>query len=308
MKPVRVKAARLVPALVLATLLTGCGVETLSFPTPPAGEGIAGGTTVPSDFVNMPLPGVAAKAAAGATTSTAAGGTVAMGPGNASLNGTVVGPSGPVPGATVEIVREVGSAIGTADVTTAADGTWQLTKILGGDFRVRAWLAPTLAVTTPQVVFLADAGSQSVNLTMTSFSGSQVAATISPSPPLVGQVDELTLAVTNTSVGSNGVVADAPLVGARVTVSGYEWQVQGAATETTGPTGTAGFVVTCDLAGPEDLTATLAGQAPVPLALPACSPFGSVSSVPSTATTANTTPYQPGATTTTTSVLGGLFG
>ncbi|HWW53831.1 MAG TPA: carboxypeptidase-like regulatory domain-containing protein, partial [Acidimicrobiales bacterium] len=101
-------------------------------------------STTAFDFSSVQVAGVQGRAVV----------KVAMGPGQATLNGTVTGPSGPVPGADVHVERIVDGFIGTADVATLADGTWTLPNVLGGEFRIRAWLAPDLSLTTPSLVFI----------------------------------------------------------------------------------------------------------------------------------------------------------
>lgn len=44
--------------------------------------------------------------------------------GDATLTGTVLGPDGPVGGATIRLERFVGDAMGSLDITANADGTW----------------------------------------------------------------------------------------------------------------------------------------------------------------------------------------
>ena len=134
----------------LAGGLAGCGVQTLSYPTPPATAHavVTAGPTLPDE----PSRAVAEGAVPGATTSTVP----RIGPGAATLNGTVIGPEGPVGGATVEADRLVGDQVAATQTTTAADGSWSISSILGGRYRIRAWQQPSLAVTTPQILFLGE--------------------------------------------------------------------------------------------------------------------------------------------------------
>ncbi|HEY3811538.1 MAG TPA: hypothetical protein VGL49_08890, partial [Acidimicrobiales bacterium] len=92
-------------AVAAAALLAGCGgVQTLSYPTPPAttAPAVTSGATLPTN-----LPSVVEAGVPGATTTVAP----TIGPGGATLNGTVLGPAGPVAGATVEADRIVGDQV-----------------------------------------------------------------------------------------------------------------------------------------------------------------------------------------------------
>jgi len=130
-------------AVLLALLLTACsgsGVVKVKDPGPVPSTS----TTAAVDFGAIGLKGVTSRTSS----------TVALGPGNASITGSVTGPDGAVPGATVRVERIVGTSIGTTDVTTQADGTFAVPTILGGRYRVRAWRAPDLALVKPEIFYL----------------------------------------------------------------------------------------------------------------------------------------------------------
>lgn len=252
---------------VLAVVAAGCGgVRTLSMPSPPA-------TTVappaPPDTLPAGLAGLAEAAVPGVTTTTAP----AIGPGGASLNGTVTGPGGPVSGATVEIDRVVGSAYASAKTTTAADGTWSFHNILGGDYRVRAWQAPTLDMATAQTLFLVSGQPQSVALQLTSYSGQQVQVAINPGAPVLDQPANLVVQVTKPDIAANGVLTSPPVAGAAVTlVNGSDWQVNNGNPRPTDASGQATFQVECTSVGNDPLSAQVGNNPPVSLQMPACNP------------------------------------
>ena len=104
---------------VLAAALAGCGVQTLSYPTPPATarSAVTTGPTLPTN-----LPSVVEAGVPGSTTTTPP----RIGPGGATLNGTVLGPNGAVAGATVQADRLAGAQIASTQTTTAADGSWSI--------------------------------------------------------------------------------------------------------------------------------------------------------------------------------------
>jgi hypothetical protein len=218
-----------------------------------------------------------------------------IGPGSATLNGTVLGPSGPVAGATVEADRLVGDQVATAHATTAADGSWTISSILGGRYRIRAWQQPTLAVTAPQIFFLGGTESRSLTIQLSSFTGPSIVAAIAPDTPMVDQPANLVVQVTTPTVGADGVVRALPDAGETVTLTdGPLWQVSGANPLTTGPDGTVLFAVACQADGVLPLSVAVGGAAPVALQLPACA-----GSPPTTTTTTTTTTTVPPTTTTT---------
>jgi carboxypeptidase family protein len=271
---------------VLVIVAAGCsGVQTLSFSNPPTttqSQGAVSEATLPTDLSSIAQQGVN-----GVTTTTVP----AIGPGNASLNGTVFGPNGPVAGATVEADRIVGDRVASTRTATAADGSWTIGRILGGRYRIRAWQSPSLDLTTPQLLFLQATQSLTVSLQLSSYPGPALAASTSPSPPVVGQTANLVVQATNPTVEPDGVLRYPPDVGASVTISGVSWQVTGSDVMTTDAEGEVLFQVTCQTSGSDPLEATVGSSAPVPLSVPPC-----VS--PPTPTTSTTTLFNPCPTTT----------
>jgi hypothetical protein len=253
-------------ALLTTALASACseGVESLAFRSPPTTVAVnqPSGPTLPSN-----LSSVRQAAVAGVTTTTAP----SLGPGQATLNGTVFGPSGPVAGATVELVRIVDDAGVVGHTTTAADGSWTVNNILGGRYRVRAWQSPGLTMTTPEVVFLEATQDLSMSLQLTGYSGPAVAAAISPPDPLLGATENLVLQVTNPTVGTDGVLTYPPQAGAQVTLTdGPGWEVYNANPMTTDGRGDALFQVSCTSVGPDPMSAQVGAATPVPLQMPSC--------------------------------------
>jgi Carboxypeptidase regulatory-like domain len=279
---------RLVVTAAACTLaLTGCGVQAMAFPSPPAitAPPVTAGPTLPTNLSSVseaPVPG--------ATTSVPP----RVGPGGASLNGTVLGPSGPVAGATVEADRLAGDQVSSTQTTTAADGSWSIGSVLGGRYRVRAWQQPSLAVTAPQIFYLGGAESRSLTIQLTTFTGPSVAAVIAPATPVVDQTANLVVQVTNPTVGSDGVVRDLPAVGVSVTLTeGPLWQVYNGNPLPTGAAGTVLFEVGCQADGAIPLSVSVGGAAPVALQLPGCVGPPTTTTVAPPATTTTTTPCLP---------------
>src|SRR5262249_25428078 len=233
-------------------------VQTLSYPTPPptAHAVVTAGPTLPTN-----LPAVAEGAVAGATTTTLPH----IGPGTATLNGTVIGPEGPVGGATVETDRLVADPGAAPRPTPAADGSWSISSILGGRYRIRAWQQPSLAVSSPQILFLGNHETHTLTLQLTAYTGPTVAASFAPANPLVGQIDNLVVQVTNPTVSSDGVVRNPPEVGVSITLTdGPLWQVFNGNPLATDAYGQVLFQVSCEAAGPDPLSAAVGSGAAVP--------------------------------------------
>ena len=219
---------------------------------------------------------------------------VPMGPGQATLKGTVTGPNGPVAGASVHVERIVDGYIGGADTTTQPDGTWTMPNLLGGEFRVRAWLAPDLSLTTPTVIFMAATDTKQVDLLLTTFSGTQITASIAPNPPIIGEPASLVVEVTSSVVGGDGVVRATPTPGSAVQIFGTgQWAIDGPPSGTTDASGLARWQVTCTELGPQPLSAVVNSGDVVALNLPSCSPVPttttSTTAVGQTTTTAKRT-------------------
>jgi hypothetical protein len=288
----RLLAAVFAAAFGSAGLLAGCGgdVATLSFPNPPPQP--AAPPTTQSPLAS--LGGVEEAVAAGTPTTTAP---VSIGPGDAELTGSVLGPAGPVAGATVEADRFVGDQEASVLLTTRADGSWVLPNILGGRYRIRAWQPPSLDMVEPQILFLSAGQHLSITLQVSEYKGPNVAVAIDPPSPVLGQAVSLAVEVTDPTVGSDGVVTNPPVAGTSVAlVDGPDWTVANGNPLVTDSYGEAVFDISCTAPGDDPLSAKAGSAPPVPLQMPPCAEPPPPSTVPST-TPPSTQP--PSVTTTT---------
>jgi hypothetical protein len=249
--------------------------------------------------------------------------------GSARLVGTVRGPTGPVPGATVRVERLVADQMRRTDVVTGPDGRFELADVPGGRYRVRAFLAPSLAQTTAEVRFLADGQAHEIDLVVEDQRGLVVRADAAPDTPTEGSPVNVVALVTSRTVDADGVVRAQPVAGQVVELLGLgRWALRddggaagssssavtsSSATARTDASGRVRFELTCVTAGAPGLSLqvpitvrtgpTGAGSTPptssttsevVPLELPACAPSASPSSTTSTtagtASTATTVP------------------
>lgn len=281
----------LVAGVAGALVVSGCGgaVQSLSFPTPPP-TAAAAVVAPPADY-----SGVSQLPVSGATTTTVP----AIGPGGATIDGTIIGPSGPVVGATVEADRLVNGVSATTQATTAGDGSFTIARILGGIYRVRAWQAPMLSVPTPDVFFLGGTQTQAVNLTLQPYAGVQVSSSMAPNPVVVGGDANLVVSVTQQTVGTDGVVRPIPLSAQSVTIeSGGGWVTTTLNPATTDGNGHATFVLVCTSAAAPSLVALVTGAPPATLTTSAC--INPALAAPTTTTTTTTVPGGTGANTSTT--------
>ena len=273
---------------VLAALLTAAcshkSPDAVIKPLPPEPEE---STTTVADFSTVELARVS-----GRTTTT----TIPIGPGGATIDGNVLGPTGPVPGATVHIERLVGDAVGVADIQSDPAGHYHMQGILGGRYRVRAFVPHPidLAQTQPVIFFLANTEAKPLNLQVTPFTGVAVISAIAPNPPFTGEQSQLVVQVTLESVDPGGVVRGQPVPGAKVELFGTgDWQLLTDNPATTDGSGRVTFLVRCRSAGPQPLSVVVNDADNVALNVPPCV------DPPPTTTTESTATTEPPTTTTT---------
>jgi hypothetical protein len=250
-------------SLMAVAALAGCNSATgLDIPAP-TGPVVAATSTTTTPATTVPESVVP-----GGTTTT----TVAVGPGRATINGTVLGPGGPVEGATVQAERLVGDATATTEATTAADGSFSIPGILGGRYRLRAWQAPSLAMTTPQIFFLAATDTRTVSLQLTSYGGLKITSAINPTTVFTGGALNLAIDVTQATVDQTGVVSQAPQASVSVTLSapGYAVTDGSGGQGTTDAQGEVVFALSCLNDGPEPISVTAGSSTTANLPTPDC--------------------------------------
>jgi hypothetical protein len=275
---------RVVSVVVLMLLAGACtGNRDHAAPKPPPNIPDVT-TTTEADF-----SGVALAAVPGRTTTT-----IALGPGGATITGMVLAPEGPVPGAAVHVERLVGDGVAAADIASDATGRYTVPAVLGGRYRVRAFVPNpvNLAQATPAIFFLAATESKVQDLQVTHFNGPAVVGVIAPNPPPVDGPANLVVQVALQGVDPKGVVRGTPIVNANVVLAGSSaWQVDGPSSGLTDGGGRVAFRLTCTAEGPQPLQAVIDNQS-YPLDIGPCT-------VPPPPTTTTTTTTPPPTTTTT---------
>ena len=200
---------------------------------------------------------------------------VTMGPGDASIGGTVFGPAGPVDGATVRVERLVGRAVATADVTTSGGGAWHLGSILGGSYRVRAFKSPELAQSQVEAFFLAANERKTIDFRLVSAGGERITAAVNPNPPRVDQQATVTIQVGVGTVDDQGRPSLTPRPGVAVAMSsGAGIVLESSPQAVTDGTGSAAWLIRCTAVGADTLPLTV-GTGVTNVKIPACAAPGS---------------------------------
>jgi hypothetical protein len=205
----RRRVAALAVALSVALLAVACSDDD---------GGDAGPSPRPTDgppTSAVDYSGVALARVPGETTTTGPPAT-----GSASIVGTVAGPDGLLPGATVQVQRIVEGDDIRTDVAVGPDGRFELRGIPGGRYRVRAFLPPAMAMLSPEVRFLRDGEEHTFELTLEDQRRIVARASVAPDPPYVDEDVNLAVVVATRSVDVDGVVRSVPVPGLRVELAG----------------------------------------------------------------------------------------
>ena len=200
---------------------------------------------------------------------------VALGPGEATIGGTVSGPAGPIDGATVRVERLVGRSVATADVTTSGGGAWQLGSILGGSYRVRAFKVPDFASSPVEAFFLAATERKTIDFKLTPAGGERISVAVNPNPPRVDQPAVLTLTIGIGRVDDQGRPAITPRPGVLLSLAPAAGIVlESAPQAVTDANGAASWRIRCAVEGADSFQLVI-GNAATSGKFPACTPVGS---------------------------------
>jgi hypothetical protein len=237
-------------------------------------------TTVPAQ-TTAPAPSTTATTVRATTTTTVRPTTTVstilpMGPGDASIGGTVSGPAGPVDGATVRVERLVGKAVATTEITTTGGGSWQLGSILGGSYRVRALRPPDFAQSPVESFFLAATERRTIDLRMPAAGGERITAAVNPNPPRVDQPATLVVTIGTGRVDDQGRPSITPRPGVVITLSpGPGIVLESAPQALTDGNGSAAWRIRCSIEGANTVSLVIANgvtQATLPGCLAAPAP------------------------------------
>jgi hypothetical protein len=207
-------------------------------------------TTVPPIQAPAGLPDTRGVALASVAGTEPGGPAVTVRGGDAELVGEVTGPEGAVAGAQVLLERFVGDERAELVVRTDRDGRFRALKIFGGRYRLRAWRAPDLAVTLPELRFVPDAEETDVRLVATTHGGLTVQAVVSSRNPVVDDLVTVTALVTSQRVDGRGIVVAPAAVDRPVRlITGSGWAIDGEPGRIVDGDGRASWTVRCANAG-----------------------------------------------------------
>ncbi|MGH9138785.1 MAG: carboxypeptidase-like regulatory domain-containing protein, partial [Acidimicrobiales bacterium] len=282
-----------VPVAVLSVFLVR-NFDTPAFPSYEVPEGF---TPAPPPETVPPVGARPVLAAVGGTTTTA----VPPNVGSSRVHGRVMGPDGPVPGATVRIERYlVDDQRQSVDVPTDPDGAFDLPGVGGGRYRVRAFLPPTLGQAEAEVFFLPDGEDRSLVLVLDRFGETEVTIAVAPNPPLLDQALNVAVAVRARLVDADGFVTVQPVVGALVDiVATGPWQpVTPDLPQLTAGDGFVQATYLCRLAAPATVQATVLVGPDQPTAfervdVPACVAPAPPPTAPTSSSSTSSTPSTP---------------
>ena len=201
-----------------------------------------------------------------------------LGGGSAVVQGRVFGPAGPLPGATVIVERHVLGGADQAVLPTGEDGSFSVSGVLGGRFRVRAHVPGSLGMDTTSVFFLPAGDSVDLELVLRSPSPDLVIDLVAGGETPVGSVSTVAVSLGRESVDELGHFIVGPVAGRQVDVgvSGVANLIS-ADLVTTDSRGIALYSFECPAPGASSLVAKVAagGDEPAPpsvgrFALPNC--------------------------------------
>lgn len=208
--------------------------------------------------------------------------------GEATVTVRVVGPDGRgVEGANVRFERFFGPFKGWVDVPAGRGGTAVLDDAFGGRYRVRAWEAPRLTTTEPQMVFVRQDEAVELQVRVEPHEAPVLQGALTTPTWRVDDVAAFEALLVQEEVGTDGIIRGRPLVG-QVTLAPIAGaRVEGESTLTTDPvTGLAVFPVVCVATGIHQAVLSGNGQSVI-VFMPEClAPDPSAPPPESTTTTA----------------------
>lgn len=191
--------------------------------------------------------------------------------GLSGLSGSVAGPDGPEAAAIVRVERHGSDGVSSADTTTDENGSWTLTGLAGGRFRVRAWTSDGLAMENSTVFFLDDGDARRLDLVLTEVSSEPRAAFTTRGDMYLGLTATVAVSLTEHRVGPDGVVEVLPLMGGQLSLPSRPGFTVTPEVASTDGSGVARFTVRCHQVGSATSTITYLDYTGT-VALPRCVP------------------------------------
>jgi hypothetical protein len=196
---------------------------------------------------------------------------LAFSAGSATLRGVVTGPDGPVPSAVVRLERHTTVGMTSDDVEADEGGQWSAPELLGGRYRVRAWLTGEYGTAGSEVLFLNEGQSLTLDLAVDPVEDRARLSLVDSGDIHVGFTGTVAVTVTRQSVDADGYVVMSGVPGAAVTLEPSAGVTVSPATASADPDGVARFVIRCEQAGAKFAVARHEAEATW-YALPDCLP------------------------------------
>lgn len=190
--------------------------------------------------------------------------------GQARIQGQVIGPQGPVSGATVRVERIVGSETAATDLATVGGGTFNLGDIRGGRYRLRAWKTPDLFQEEPEAFFLAADENKTIDLRLAKTSDVAIRTTTEPATLPAEETFSIQVFLYAGSVNGEGALQAIPRANVPMQIiPGPGFAVVGSDRDTTDSSGNATFRARCTRGGPPGGDVSFSTYK-LPLSLPTC--------------------------------------
>ena len=166
--------------------------------------------------------------------------------GKARLTGTVSGPDGPIAGATVGIQRVTSEGVGELQVPTNGEGKWAVDRMLGGTYRVRAWIPGISTTGGSEVRYIEEDEKAEFAFTILAVDPTPSIEFVHGGAIYAAHSGSVAMVMTSRAVDENGVIVTSPMAGALVTVqTTFGVNVASSPIQLTDANGTASFTLTC---------------------------------------------------------------
>ena len=178
--------------------------------------------------------------------------------GTGSVAGTVTFEGEPVPGAEVQVERIVGDLSSSITTTANAAGDFTVGTLLGGRYRIRAYLPPSLSMRNAEVLFLPDNGqAKDLQLSLSNESSSKFTGRFVGDVARVGVNYTVAVEFRSAQVNDEGIIEDGPVPNELVAITVRKpLTVNGSILQTSDATGIARFTVRCSKEGNGRITIT----------------------------------------------------
>lgn len=169
--------------------------------------------------------------------------------GAARIGGVVSGPDGPVGGATVLVERHTTTGSATTRVVTGADGRWSLQRLLGGRYRIRAWVPGWMGMERSEVRFVANGERVDLPISLVAVDTEPKVAVVGAGDIFLGLTGSVAVTLTTTTVDEEGRIVVAGVGGVPIDLTIDQRVTAASTTAVTDDDGVARFVLRCEELG-----------------------------------------------------------